>query len=329
MRIYYGVVTGGSGQRLDLDAVRRQAEAAGWRTEPGATIPYGEQLVIRAGRDRVVANFWPKRGTLSLQGPASPLLDALLAWQAERAGRPGADAASEEPLVLPHIGVDEAGKGDWFGPLVVAAVEVDARTAELLQLLGVRDSKRVGSTALGDVAARIEQVVDPAHRRVLVLAPRDLDHAYAAASNLNVLLADLHAEAASMVSKVSGTTQVVCDQFASSGERLDAAFVRRGLPVPVQLHHAEDASIAVAAASVLAAAAFRAALQDLGRAAGLRDGLPAGASDLPRLEGALRRIRAAHGDAAVADYAKLYFKPIRERLSRAPSTDERPPRSSW
>jgi ribonuclease HIII len=320
------VVTGGSVQRLDLDALRRHAEAAGWRTEPGATIPYGEQLVIRAGPDRAVANFWPKRGTLSIQGPASPLLDALLAWQAEQASRPGARAASEQPLVLPHIGIDEAGKGDWFGPLVVAAVDVDARTAELLQLLGVRDSKRLGSSALGEVATRIEQVVDQTRRRVLMLAPRDLNRAYATAGNLNVLLADLHAEAASILSQVSGTTQVVCDQFASSGERLDVAFARRGLPAPVQLHHAEAASIAVAAASVLAAAAFRAALQDLGRAVGLRDGLPAGSSDLPRLEAALRRIRAAHGDASLADYAKLYFKPVRERLSRAPSTDERPPR---
>jgi ribonuclease HIII len=136
-----------------------------------------------------------------------------------------------------------------------------------------------------------------------------------------------HAEAASTVCRVSGPIQVVCDQFAGSGERLDAAFARRGLPAPVQLHHAEDASIAVAAASVLAAAAFRAALRDLGRAAGVRGGLPAGASDLPHLEGALGRIRAAHGEAAVADYAKLYFKPVRERLGRTPSSDERPPRS--
>ena len=321
------MVTNGSGQRLDLDAVRRHADAAGWRTEPGASIPYGEQMVIRAGPDRAVANFWPKRGTLSIQGPASPLLDALLAWQAEQASRPGADAASEQPPALPHIGIDEAGKGDWFGPLVVAAVEVDARTAELLRLLGVRDSKRVGSTALTDAASQIEQVVEQTHRSVLVLAPRDLNRAYAAAGNLNVLLADLHAEVACNVSQVSGTTQVVSDQFASSAERLDTAFLRRGLPAPVQLHHAEDASIAVAAASVLAAAAFRAALQDLGRAAGLRDGLPSGSSDLPRLEGALRRIRAAHGDAAVADYAKMYFKPVRERLSRTPPTDARPPRS--
>ena len=322
------MVTGGGGQRLDLDALRRQAEAAGWCTEPGATIPYGEQMVIRAGHDKAVANFWPKRGTLSIQGPASPLLDALLAWQADQARPPGADAASEEPLVMPHIGIDEAGKGDWFGPLVVAAVEVDARTAELLRLVGVRDSKRMGSTAaLLEVATQVEQVVDETHRRVVVLAPGNLNRAYAAAGNLNVLLADLHAEAASTVSEASGTTRVVCDQFASSGERLDTAFARRGLPAPVQLHHAEDASIAVAAASVLAAAAFRAALQDLGRAAGLRDGLPAGSSDLPRLEGALRRIRAAHGDGAVADYAKLYFKPVRERLSRTPPTDARSPRS--
>ncbi|MBI4579039.1 MAG: hypothetical protein HY718_05010, partial [Planctomycetes bacterium] len=199
------------GRSPDLDALRRHAEASGWRTEPGAAILYGEQIVIRDGACRAVANFWPKRGTLSIQGPASPLLDALHAWQAEQGVGPRATGGSDGAFALPHIGVDEAGKGDWFGPLVVAAVEVDARTAELLRLLGVRDSKRVGSAALGEVATQVEQVIDEAHRRVVALPPRELNGAHAAAGNLNVLLADLHAEAASLVSRRTGTTRVVCD----------------------------------------------------------------------------------------------------------------------
>ena len=40
-------------------------------------------------------------------------------------------------------GSDESGKGDFFGPLVVAAVLVDITTAEKLVRLGVRDYKLI------------------------------------------------------------------------------------------------------------------------------------------------------------------------------------------
>jgi hypothetical protein len=98
-------------------------------------------------------------------------------------------------------------------------------------------------------------------------------------------------------------------------ERLETAFRTRGLPAPVQLHHAEAASIAVAVASVLAGAAFPSGLRQLGRAAGLQRPLPAGASDVPRLRATLQHILRAGGERAVRDYAKRYFKPVRQALS--------------
>src|SRR5262249_33511429 len=47
----------------------------------------------------------------------------------------------------PHFGVDESGKGDFFGPLVIAGVYVDRIIARKLLDAGVQDSKRIGSDA--------------------------------------------------------------------------------------------------------------------------------------------------------------------------------------
>src|SRR6266699_2079582 len=47
----------------------------------------------------------------------------------------------------PHFGVDESGKGDFFGPLVITGVFVDRGIARKLIDAGVQDSKRIGSDA--------------------------------------------------------------------------------------------------------------------------------------------------------------------------------------
>jgi len=60
----------------------------------------------------------------------------------------------------PHskwIGSDESGKGDYFGPLVVAGVVVDDTIVPLLVELGVKDSKRLSDNSVKELAARIKK----------------------------------------------------------------------------------------------------------------------------------------------------------------------------
>ncbi len=56
----------------------------------------------------------------------------------------GGPAGGSDPSALPKdgpwIGTDESGKGDYFGPLVNAAVFADADVAEQLRAAGVRTS---------------------------------------------------------------------------------------------------------------------------------------------------------------------------------------------
>lgn len=289
-----------------MEQLKAFAQSQGWQWQAGKTIPHGEQYVISSADASVRVNFWPGRGTIQVQGAASALKDSLEALLA--------GAAAPAMISDPHIGIDESGKGDWFGPLVVAAVFVTPATATRLQQAGVRDSKTVERGALPALAARIEQLVPAEQRLVMALAPQEYNRRYAMQPNINLLLATLYAEIAAQLQGRVNVPLIVCDQFAQQASRLDNAFAAAGLPAPRQQHHAETASIAVAAASVLASAAFGAALADLGSAAGLDKALPRGASDLPALEHAAQAIIAREGPVALGHYAKLNFAPVRALL---------------
>ena len=65
----------------------------------------------------------------------------------------GENPAPQENILnipYPHIGIDESGKGDFFGPLVIAGAYLTSENAKELEKLGVCDSKKLteDSTAL-------------------------------------------------------------------------------------------------------------------------------------------------------------------------------------
>jgi ribonuclease HIII len=301
-----------------LDALRLYIAAQGWAWQPGKAIPHGEQIVVTAGEERATATHYPKSGAVVIGGPTSPLHAALSAWAATApvaAPAPRTPDAGPGALPLPLIGMDESGKGDWFGPLVIAAVRVDAPTAAALHTAGVRDSKTIPGSALGRLVTVIEQHVPSTHRQVVVIAPETYNALYAQHANVNVLLADAYARAAAPVVRATGTRTILCDQFSSVPERLENAFAARGLPRPHQQPRAEAASVAVAAASILATAAFSMELEELGRAAGLGRALPQGAMDRAVLEATVRQLVRELGRDAVGRYAKLHFKPVHQLLA--------------
>src|SRR5256714_1947361 len=54
----------------------------------------------------------------------------------------GYEEVHSPEMFEPHFGVDESGKGDFFGPLVIAGVYVDRRIARRLMDAGTRGSQR-------------------------------------------------------------------------------------------------------------------------------------------------------------------------------------------
>ena len=95
-------------------------------------------------------------------------------------------------LFEPHFGIDESGKGDFFGPLVIAGVYVDPLLARRFRDAGVQDSKAIGSDKrIRDLAATIRQSGAPLS--VVTIAPPRYNELYRKIGNLNRLLAWGHA----------------------------------------------------------------------------------------------------------------------------------------
>ncbi|NJM08490.1 ribonuclease HIII [Candidatus Gracilibacteria bacterium] len=297
----------------DLAELYTFINAQGWSYRTGKPVPYGEQVLISAGAQTATLNYYPKRGRFVVGGTDTVLRRRIERWIAERSEVPAADLG-RIALETAQIGLDESGKGDWFGPLVVAAVYVEPSQAAALTAAGVRDSKTVGAQTLPRIAEAIERLVPAQRRFVLALMPEAYNQRYAAYNNINLLLATLYSEAALPIWQTTQSTAIVCDQFSQRADRLDSAFASAGMPKPTQYHHAESRSIAVAAASILASTRFGAELQVLGRKAGLNGALPRGASAIYELQHAARTIIAHEGREGLARYAKLNFKPVQALL---------------
>lgn len=283
------------------------------------SIDYGYQLKLERGGERVTVNLYTT-GKLLIQGKPGPLKQLLETWQREAplaAQAPPRDAQTGDGAgvgllaPLPHIGLDESGKGDYFGPLVVAAVAVDTATAPRLAAIGVRDSKQLGDAAITRLAASVRATCP--HARVVLLPERYNQLYIKFGSNLNRMLAWAHARALEDVLEQAPVELAVADQFADP-QRLQAALQERGRMIALVQQPRAEADIAVAAASLLARAEFVAVLSRLGRGAGVV--LPAGASDIESIMRAGQQILAVGGEAALARYAKLHFKTTARLLGR-------------
>jgi ribonuclease HIII len=199
------------------------------------------------------------------------------------------------------IGTDEAGKGDYFGPLVVAGVYATAATAVLLRQIGVRDSKTLSDRRIAEMSAEIRRTCPV---NVVAIGPERYNEMYAKIRNLNRLLAWAHARVIENLLEKVPCERVVSDQFGD--ERvLQRALLEKGRTVRLeQRHRAESDDLAVAAASIIARSEFVRRLEQLGQAFGVSLHLGAG----PPVLVSGRRFVEKHGAAALAKVAKLHFK---------------------
>ncbi|MFB3880699.1 MAG: ribonuclease HIII [Armatimonadota bacterium] len=213
----------------------------------------------------------------------------------------------------PHIGSDEAGKGDYFGPLVVAAVYADEVALERLPQAGVKDSKRVSSDRRMWELERAVKQICPVFEVVLI-SPARYNELIEKMRNLNRLLAWAHSRAIENVLESIGRLKpavpecrlAIADQFGD--ERfLKESLMKRGREIELLQQVRAEEDPAVAAASVLARAAFVRGLERLSSEAGIE--LPKGATHvLP----AAREVYAKGGEALLRQVAKVHFKTTKE-----------------
>jgi ribonuclease HIII len=266
-------------------------------------IDYATQYYLEYGPESVLLNVF-STGKVTAQGPRSgfkDLLEERLGAQREGAADTGGGRPGPRPTLdaTPRVGIDEAGKGDYFGPLVVAGIRITSgEMAEKLQELDVRDSKTLGDATVRAMAPHIMEALGPENACVVALSPTEYEARRSAAGNVNRLLDEVDAEI--IVELKDGVELVVVDQYATSArERLQPS-VPEGVRLEVRQRAEDDA--AVAAASIVARARQLDELGRLSERVGFE--LPKGAT---HVLDAGRRVFRERGEAGLEEVAKVHF----------------------
>lgn len=209
--------------------------------------------------------------------------------------------------MTPRIGIDESGKGDFFGPLCIAGVQADEAQIKELLSIGVRDSKKIADGPIRTLAAKIKKVCPYA---IVFISPKKYNELYANFQNLNRLLGWGHATAIADLVTKTGCTEVIIDQFASE-HVVQNALKQKKLTVTLTQQHRAEADPVVAAASILARAAFLEGLEQLSKQ--FEIDIPKGASAQVVRTG--KALVSKYGPQILEQAAKLHFKTKEEVLS--------------
>jgi len=204
----------------------------------------------------------------------------------------------------PHMGVDESGKGDFFGPLVTAAAYVDHDLVTAMRDINVRDSKLITSDRVAtDLSKEIKKLLGERFA-IITIGPAAYNRLYASMRNVNRILAWAHARAIeNLLTKVPTCPMAISDQFGSKSQ-VENALMKQGKKIKLVQRHKAESDAAVAAASILARAAFLAALKQLNKTHAVP--FPKGASVAVK-EAATELVR-KKGPGILLGVAKCHFK---------------------
>ena len=212
---------------------------------------YSYQIDVKDGKEKIYLHvFFGKKGNkILLQGNKDLMLykkvnDLIF----------GEKFISDDKPVLepsyPYIGTDESGKGDYFGPLVVAGVYLTPETGKYLKSLGIRDSKELSDLQIKQIAAEIKNV-NEIILDVVLISPEKYNQLYGKMGNLNRLMGWAHARVIENLLNKCDATEAISDKFGNEKLILDALQQKGRLINLNQVTKAERFT-AVAAASILA-----------------------------------------------------------------------------
>src|ERR1035441_6960388 len=265
-------------------------------------------------------------GKLVVQGKGTAeFVEFLLEPEILKQAKLGYETILNPDLLLPRIGVDESGKGDFFGPLCIAGVYVNESVIKAWADLGVRDSKNISSDKkISDLADKIRKTPGCV-TTVVPIGNEAYNRLYAKMKSVNEMLAWGHAR---VIENLMGQrhrmnappVRAISDQFAANKETVAKALMTLGREIElVQKHRAEE-DLAVAAASILARHEFVTRLGALEKQFGTK--LPKGAS--AAVDAAAKEIVAKDGPEGLAKVAKMHFR----TALRAQGLPE-PPKVEW
>jgi ribonuclease HIII len=203
---------------------------------------------------------------------------------------------------LHYIGTDESGKGDYFGPLVVAGVIVDSNTSFQLKKIGVKDSKLLSDIIIKKLSFKIKNIVNNKFN-IIVITPGTYNNLHAKMKNVNKILGWSHAKVIENLLELEDVKEAISDKFGN--ERLiKDSLQEKGKKINLMQFTKAEKYTAVAAASILARNRFNDWFDEQSKKNNLI--LPKGASNI--VDTALKGIKEKYGVRFLNDIAKVHFK---------------------
>jgi ribonuclease HIII len=198
------------------------------------------------------------------------------------------------------IGVDEAGKGDFFGPLCIAGVFADEKLIDFLIKNGIKDSKKIGDPQIKKLASLIRSHCP---HEIIALYPEKYNELYAKFKNLNSLLAWAHATVIEKLHEKTNCKYASIDQFASK-HVVENALRQKKVELNLKQSFKGESDPVIAAASILARDAFVTGIEKLSNIYGVE--LPKGANH--GVKAAAKKYIEIHSKDKLNLVAKLHFK---------------------
>ena len=235
----------------------------------------------------------------------------------------GYEEVHSPEMFEPHFGIDESGKGDFFGPLVIAGVYVDREVARKFLDAGIQDSKRIGSDKRIRDLAKIIRSTPGAIGDAVTVGPERYNDLYEKFGNLNSLLGWGHARVIeNLLARKPDCPRALSDKFADASV-IEKALLKHGQKIRLEQRTKAESDLAVAAASILAREAFIDWLERQGKAVGVK--LGRGVSG--EVKDTARKIVEGSGPGALRKVAKLHFRTAHEVApAHFPAP---PPRRPW
>ena len=230
-------------------------------------------------------------------GGVGPMTITMLLCNTVRAAQSAVDEMKKG-----WLGTDEAGKGDYFGPLVVAGVYVSHETIPKLQQLNIRDSKRISDGKVKELATHIRSLCP---HNVVAIGPEKYNALYNRMKNLNRILAWGHARAIENLLENVSCSKALADQFGDK-EYILNALMEKGKKIELEQKTGAETDVAVAAASILARADFLNRLERLSKKWSVV--FPKGATKVVE---AGRTFVKKHNIESLSKVAKVHFKTTR------------------
>jgi ribonuclease HIII len=301
------------------------ASLKGWLQDHGykfREVPYAR---FAAERDKTNLVFY-ESGKLVIQGKGTQeFIEFVLEPEILKEARLGYEAVLNPDLLVPRLGVDESGKGDFFGPLCIAGAYVNESVVKAWQDSGIRDSKNISSDNRIKELAELIRKTPGCVTTVVPIGNERYNQLYAKMGSVNSMLAWGHAR---VIENLMGLRhqmnpppiRAISDQFAYHKDTVAKALMTLGRSIElIQKHRAEE-DLAVAAASILARHEFVSRLGRLEKEFGMR--LPKGASTA--VDAAAKEFVTKQGADSLLKVAKMHFR----TALRAQGLPE-PPKVEW